>query len=97
MSLDKFFAPRSVAIVGASREKGKVGYEILTNMVAGGFPGKIFPVNAKAEEIDGVRCFPDLAAIGETTVKEQFYRDSVLQRFGSRRRKCVIVLCYLER
>lgn len=65
MSLDTFFSPRSVAIVGASRDKGKVGYEILTNMVAAGFPGKLFPVNAKADEIHGIRCFPDLASIGE--------------------------------
>jgi hypothetical protein len=34
MSLETFFNPKSVAIVGASRQKGKVGYEILTNMVA---------------------------------------------------------------
>jgi acetyltransferase len=65
MNPDKFFSPRSVAIVGASRDKGKVGYEILANMVSAGFPGKLFPVNPKADEINGVRCFPDLASIGE--------------------------------
>jgi acetyl coenzyme A synthetase (ADP forming)-like protein len=66
MSLQSFFGPKSVAIVGASRQKGKVGYEILTNLVAGGYPGKIFPVNPKAEEIEGLKCYPDLASIGET-------------------------------
>jgi len=66
MSLQSFFNPESVAIVGASRQKGKVGYEILTNMVAGGYPGKIFPVNPKADEIEGLKCYPDLSSIGET-------------------------------
>jgi acetyltransferase len=66
MSLQSFFNPESVAIVGASRQKGKVGYEILTNLVAGGYPGKIFPVNPKADEIEGLKCYPDLSSIGET-------------------------------
>jgi acetyl coenzyme A synthetase (ADP forming)-like protein len=65
MSLQSFFDPKSVAIVGASRQKGKVGYEILANLVAGGYQGKVFPVNPKAESIDGLKCYPDLAAIGE--------------------------------
>jgi len=66
MSLQRFFDPKSVAIVGASRQKGKVGYEMLTNLVAGGYGGKIFPVNPKADAIEGLKCYPDLASIGET-------------------------------
>jgi acetyltransferase len=66
MSLQSFFNPKSVAIIGASRQKGKVGYEILTNMIAGGYGGKIFPVNRKADSIEGLTCYPDLLSIGET-------------------------------
>jgi acetyl coenzyme A synthetase (ADP forming)-like protein len=66
MSLKSFFHPKSVAIVGASRQKGKVGYEILVNLVAGGYAGKIFPINPKADEIDGLKCYPDLVSIGQT-------------------------------
>ncbi len=66
MSLESFFSPKSVAIVGASRQKGKVGYEILTNMMAAGYPGKLFPVNRNADEIEGLKCYPDLMSIGET-------------------------------
>jgi len=66
MSLEKFFSPNSIAIVGASREKGKVGHEILANLIEGGFEGKVFPVNPKAEEIEGLKCYADLSAIGET-------------------------------
>jgi acetyl coenzyme A synthetase (ADP forming)-like protein len=65
MSLEKFFDPKSVAIVGASTQKTKVGYEILVNMIEAGFPGKIFPVNNKADSIEGLKCFPDLPSIGE--------------------------------
>ncbi|MBP7051370.1 MAG: acetate--CoA ligase family protein [Phycisphaerae bacterium] len=66
MSLQAFFNPKSVAIIGASRQKGKVGYEILVNLVAGGYAGKIYPINPKADEIDGLKVYPDLASIGET-------------------------------
>ena len=66
MSLDKFFNPQSVAIVGASQNKGKVGYEILANMIAGGYKGGIFPVNNKVDSILGLRCYPDLESIGQT-------------------------------
>lgn len=64
MRLEKFFAPKSVAIVGASTHKTKVGYEILENMIQAGFPGKIYPVNHKAESIQGLKCYPDLPSIG---------------------------------
>jgi acetyl coenzyme A synthetase (ADP forming)-like protein len=65
MSLEKFFDPKSVAIVGASTQKTKVGYEILLNMIQAGFPGKVFPVNNKADSIEGLKCYPDLPSIGE--------------------------------
>jgi len=66
MSLDKFFGPESIAIVGASREKSKVGYEIVASLIRGRYEGRLFPVNPNADEIDGLRCYPDLKSIGET-------------------------------
>lgn len=66
MSLKSFFAPKSVAIVGASRQKGKVGYEILVNMISSGFEGKIWPVNRSTDSIEGLTCYPDLTSIGQT-------------------------------
>jgi acetyltransferase len=65
MSLEGFFNPKSVAIVGASQKKGKVGYEILTNMINAGYKGNIFPVNNKAESIENLKCYPVLEAIGQ--------------------------------
>jgi acetate---CoA ligase (ADP-forming) len=65
MDLEKFFDPQSVAIVGASSQKNKVGYEILNNMIQAGYPGKIYPVNNKADSIEGLKCYPDLPSIGD--------------------------------
>lgn len=65
MSLENFFNPKSVAIVGASHKKGKVGYEILKNMIDAGYEGKIFPVNPKPQPIEGLECYPDLVSIGQ--------------------------------
>ncbi len=65
MPLEKFFNPDSVAIVGASRQKGKVGYEILKSMIDAGYPGKIFPVNPNADEIEGLKCFANLKSLGQ--------------------------------
>ena len=66
MSLEKFFNPESVAIVGASQKKGKVGYEIVNNLQKAGFPGELYPVNTKSSEIAGLKCYPDLESIGKT-------------------------------
>jgi len=63
MGLESFFNPKSVAIVGASRQKSKVGYEILANIMGAGYKGKIYPVNPQADTIEGLKCYPDLESI----------------------------------
>jgi len=65
MNFESFFNPKSVAIVGASRHKGKVGHEILANMIAAGYEGEIFPVNPQTGTIEGLKCYPDLRSIGQ--------------------------------
>ena len=64
MNFESFFNPKSVAMVGVSHHKGKVGYEILANMIAAGYEGEIFPVNPQADTIEGLKCYPDLLSIG---------------------------------
>jgi acyl-CoA synthetase (NDP forming) len=51
------FRPRNIAVIGASREPGKVGYAVLKNIIDSGFQGKIYPVNPKAEEILGIKAY----------------------------------------
>ncbi len=64
-NLRPLFEPRSIAVIGASRRPEAVGYAILNNLISGGFKGKIFPVNPKADEICGVPCFASVKAIPE--------------------------------
>lgn len=60
MSLNAFFYPSSVAVIGASREPGKLGHEILKNIIEAGFRGELYPVNPKADEILGLKCYPSI-------------------------------------
>jgi acetyltransferase len=58
--LKKLFSPHSVAVIGASRDQGKVGHEVLKNLILGGFEGHIYPINPKAYKILGKKCFSDI-------------------------------------
>jgi len=62
-SVRVFFEPRSVAVVGAARQRGKIGAEILHNLVSAGFTGEIHPVNPNADSIEGRKCYPNVRAI----------------------------------
>ncbi len=46
-----FFNPKSIAVIGASATLGKVGYNVLKNIIDSGFSGKIFPINPKADKL----------------------------------------------
>lgn len=61
--LDMFSHPRAVAVVGASRDPGKLGYGILSNVIQYGFSGDIYPINPKAEEILGLPCYPSVLGV----------------------------------
>ncbi|MDP3631365.1 MAG: acetate--CoA ligase family protein [Actinomycetota bacterium] len=55
--LEQLFSPRSVAVVGVSREEGRVGHYVFDNLLAAGFAGSVYPVNPKADEVHGHRCY----------------------------------------
>ncbi len=57
MSLNKFFAPKSVAVIGASSNPKKFGHVILKNYTDMGFLGRIYPINPKADSILGMKCY----------------------------------------
>jgi 3-hydroxypropionyl-CoA synthetase (ADP-forming) len=63
--MEKFFTPESVALVGASATPGKVGNSVLDSLAKHDYKGKVFPINPKAEEILGIKCYPSLSAINE--------------------------------
>ena len=57
-NLDAVFNPASIAVIGASREPNKIGHVIVKNFVDGGFGGKVYPINPKAEDILGLKSYP---------------------------------------
>lgn len=61
--LTPFFTPRGVAIIGASATPNKLSYGILRNMTLYGFQGQIAPVNPKADQILGLKCYPDITSV----------------------------------
>ena len=59
--LDRLFSPRSIAVIGASKTVGKVGYLTLSNLVQSGFQGPIVPVNSAGGELLGLPVYKHLA------------------------------------
>ncbi len=59
-ALDRILMPRSVAVVGASTDPFKWGNMLLSAIQKGGFEGEIYPINPKAEEILGLKCYPSV-------------------------------------
>jgi acetyltransferase len=62
-SLDAIFKPRSIAVIGATPRPGSIGREILNNLFANEFNGKIFPVNPKYEYIHSTKTYPSVTAV----------------------------------
>jgi acetyltransferase len=62
-NLRQLFAPKSVALVGATERPGSVGATMLRNLREGGFEGQLYPVNPKYGRIDGMRAWPDVASL----------------------------------
>ncbi len=57
--LDSFFRPKSIVVIGASTKPGKIGHEVLRNVIRS-FRGEVFAVNPRAEEILGVPSYPSV-------------------------------------
>ena len=95
--LEAFFNPRSVAVIGASRAKEKLGHGVLANLIKYGYPGQIYPINPKADEILGLKCYPsvldvpgpiDLAIV---VIPAQFVA-AVLEECGQKGVKGVVII-----
>jgi len=91
------FEPRSIAVVGAAREKEKLGNIILRNLINAGFEGPLYPVNPKADEIMGMKCFPSIGKIPDpvdlaVVVVPNFIVPSVIEEAGEKGVKASIVI-----
>jgi len=56
-SMNRIMKPDAVAVIGASSEQGKIGNSVMSNLINGGYQGKIYPINPKADEIMGHKAY----------------------------------------
>ncbi|MFB4420440.1 acetate--CoA ligase family protein [Streptomyces sp. QL37] len=69
VSMRRLMEPRSVAVIGASNEQGKIGNSVMRNLIDGGFAGEIHPVNPKADDILGRKAYKSVTDVpGEVDV-----------------------------
>ena len=77
------FEPRSIAIIGASNDKGKIGNAVISNIIKGGYKNKIFPINPKGGEIEGIKAYKSILDVTEEidtaciTIPEKFVLESI--------------------
>jgi acetyl coenzyme A synthetase (ADP forming)-like protein len=62
-TMQRIMNPRSVAVIGASAEDGKIGNSVMKNLINGGYRGAIFPIHPKAAEILGRKAYPSVDAV----------------------------------
>ena len=63
--LDLFFAPKTVALIGATEHEGSVGRTILRNLIGSPFGGIVFPINPKRASVLGIKAYPTIASVPE--------------------------------
>src|SRR5438477_5294352 len=63
--LDAIFAPRAVAVIGATEKAGSVGRSIVWNLIRSPFGGTVYPVNPSRPNVLGIRSYPRIAAVPE--------------------------------
>ncbi len=96
-SLRNFFAPQSIAVIGASRQPGTIGYQIVHNLLEHRFEGVVYPVNPKATAIHSVPAFPSVSAIpgpvdlAMVVVPKQFVLD-VVDECGRKGTKAAVII-----
>ena len=77
------FEPRSIAVVGASKDPKKIGHAVVKNILGSGYAGKVYPVNPAGDDVLGLASYTDIAAIDDTvdmvctTIPAKFVYDSV--------------------
>jgi len=65
-SLRAIFAPKSVAVIGATEKEGRVGRTVLWNLISNPFGGTVYPINKRHAQVLGIRAYADIASVPET-------------------------------
>lgn len=94
--MKEFFKPKSVAVIGASKNPGKVGFSVVKNLKDSGFGGNVYCVNPNYSELMGYPCFKSIESLPQTdlavlVVPPKACIDAVAE-LGKRGTKAVIVI-----
>jgi len=95
--LERFFRPKSVAVVGASRDERAVGHAIFRNLISYGYQGRVYPVNPKADELLGRPCsksisdLPEAVDLAVISVPGQIVR-TVVEECGQKGIDAVVII-----
>ncbi len=95
--LDAIFYPKSIAVIGASRQKGSVGQALLANIIDSRFQGIVYPVNLKAKGILGIKCYPRVLDIPDdidlaVVIIPSVFVPDALEECGVKGTKAAIVI-----
>jgi len=63
--LDIFFAPRTIALIGATESQGSVGRSVMENLLHNPAGPRVFPVSPKRSQVLGVPAYPSIAGVGQ--------------------------------
>jgi len=96
-TLSTFFHPTGVALIGASRDPAKLGYAVLRNLTQHGYTGPVYPVNPKADEILGVRCYPSVLDVPDPVelaviIAPAATTPTIMQQCGERGIRAAIII-----
>lgn len=95
--IDRFFKPKSVAVVGATPTSGKIGNIIIENLFSDGYKGKIYFVNPNYDEILGIKCYPSITDCPTDVemaiiVVQAKLVPEVMEQVGRKGTKCAIII-----
>jgi len=95
--LSKFFHPESIAVIGASRTPGKVGYDILKNLMQYGYKGNIYPINPRGTDIMGLACYPSILDVPKSidlaiiVIPSKFVLD-IIEQCGTKKIDSAVII-----
>jgi acetyltransferase len=95
--LHSIFYPKTIAVIGASRDRGSVGQSVLANIIDSRFQGIVYPVNPKARGVLGIKCYPsvidipDVVDLAVIVVPSRFVPE-VLEECGKKHIQGAIVI-----
>lgn len=95
--MDEFFNAQSIAIVGASTQEGKIGFEVVRSLTQTGFEGKIYPIHLKGKQISGIQSYKSIAEVpGEVDLAVLVTASSkapqIIEECGKKKVKAVVII-----